>query len=544
MPRALSGASLGAVLALALAPAPAVADPVDGAFALKEAAEANQTVLAAQPASALALWSSPLSYFTRALDATGALGGEAAPPFEDDGASNCLCGRAGGLAANQGRGEYLAVGQRNDGRIRAQRLSVFGARIGAEPPITAAGAVPDTDPVVAYDTAADEYLVVWERGGDLIARRVGPEGDLRGVEVEVGRRGDQAIDATPDLAYAAATASYVLVWRSGRADRRQDVWFRTIDSTAERGTGPARLSNDVGARSASFYMRPAVAVDPASGVALGAWTDGEVVSVRRIGSDAGLIGAQQTVSGTLGPNWATGVAWNATAGQWLVVWQANDGTDEVPDGTLLVHAQSLTADLAEIGADDATVSPRGQSLDPAVAALPGTREFVVAWGGSEFGPGEYARRVSAPTGPPPTRPAPPAVVVPARPTTPLPTAPPVAAAGAEALTAWDAGVERRRLGTVLRRGLRVRVACSLACRARVRLLVGRTAARRLGTPRTLASRTILLARAGERTLTLRLPRASRRALRGVRRLAATVGIVLRSSDGVQRDLSETIVLRR
>ena len=250
------------------------------------------------------------------------------------------------------------------------------------------------------------------------------------------------------------------------------------------------------------------------------------------------------MSGTLGPNWATGVAWNATAGQWLVVWQANDGTEEVPDGTLLVHAQSLTADLAEIGADDATVSPRGQSLDPAVTALPGTREFVVAWGGSEFGPGAYARRVSAPTGPPPTRPAPPAVVVPARPTTPLParrrSRPPAR--------------RRSRRGTRASSGAASAPSCGAgcACAWRARSRAARACGSSSGAPppagsaraRTLASRTVLLARAGERTLTLRLPRASRRALRGVRRLEATVGIVLRSSDGVQRDLSETIVLRR
>jgi outer membrane protein assembly factor BamB len=93
----------------------------------------------------------------------------------------------------------------------------------------------------------------------------------------------------------------------------------------------------------------------------------------------------------------------------------------------------------------------------------------------------------------------------------------------------------RRLGSVLRRGLRLRISSSRACTAQLSLMrAGRRATRRA--TRRLTSRV--------RTLRVRLSRSARQRLASRRRAVLTVSISARAPDGARARLTRRVVLTR
>jgi plastocyanin len=130
--------------------------------------------------------------------------------------------------------------------------------------------------------------------------------------------------------------------------------------------------------------------------------------------------------------------------------------------------------------------------------------------------------------------------------TPTPTPQPAAPAPPVALTeAKLAKLPSTRLGAFLRRGLRVRSACESGLTGRVRVTIGRTAARKLR----LGGRTIATAKVrcgSDDRLTARL-KPSRKAVRALRRakgsVRATVTVRMGAGD-VATSSSRRIVLKR
>lgn len=105
-------------------------------------------------------------------------------------------------------------------------------------------------------------------------------------------------------------------------------------------------------------------------------------------------------------------------------------------------------------------------------------------------------------------------------------------------------VPRQSLRTVLRRGLRVRARCSVACTARFEAVVTASVAKRLHIARSVAiTRRVTKKMAARRTttVTLKLTRRARRALAHRRRLRLSV----RATPGAQRrSVTRTVTLRR
>jgi hypothetical protein len=135
---------------------------------------------------------------------------------------------------------------------------------------------------------------------------------------------------------------------------------------------------------------------------------------------------------------------------------------------------------------------------------------------------------------------------------PSPALPPAAPAGAAPDRTPPRLVVRvtalQRLRTLLRRGIRVRVACSEACGVRAQVLIGRRTARR---GQAVASTLILAGRdagqlsaSGWRVLTIRLRRAAKRRLVEARRPLLTAKVTASDAAGNTRASTRRIRVRR
>lgn len=110
-------------------------------------------------------------------------------------------------------------------------------------------------------------------------------------------------------------------------------------------------------------------------------------------------------------------------------------------------------------------------------------------------------------------------------------------------------VDRRRLGTALRRGLRARARCTAACRVSATLSMPARTARRLGLTR--GRRSVVVARVrgtrsftGRRTVTLRFTARARRALRRTRRVSGLRATATARLGATRRTARRTVTLRR
>jgi hypothetical protein len=85
--------------------------------------------------------------------------------------------------------------------------------------------------------------------------------------------------------------------------------------------------------------------------------------------------------------------------------------------------------------------------------------------------------------------------------------------------------KRQKLSTVVKRGLEVRFSCRKRCRATFSLAVDRATAKRLGLrSRRLARRTVTITGTTDKLVRIKLSRATKRKLRGVRRLRLKVSV--------------------
>jgi hypothetical protein len=241
---------------------------------------------------------------------------------------------------------------------------------------------------VAYDPIDNQYLVVWEGDGDaaglgdgqfeIFGQRIDA---ATGVEIgandfrlsDMGPDGNPDFDATsPAVAFNPANREYLVVWTgddlSGPlANGESEIFGQRIDAGtgAEVGVNDFRLS-DMGPDGDPLYD----AVAPA-------------------------------------------VAYGATQGEYLVVWEGDDDSGALVEGETEIFAQRVQASTGlEVGANDFRVSDMGPDGDPlydagapAIAYGGGPNEYLVVWEGDDNGGGMldgeveiFGQRVSAATG--------------------------------------------------------------------------------------------------------------------------------------------------
>lgn len=171
------------------------------------------------------------------------------------------------IAYNPYRNEYLLVWQnfiaaQGQYDIYARRISATGTILG--PLITLdAGLADQTDPAVAYNSAADEYLVIWQDinngNWDIMARRVGGNGSLIGSEITIEAPGHH--QTLPAIAYNSQHNEYLIVWEDqiGGSTSDWDIKAWRRDTSGGPISWFLISSNDIKRR-----MNPTITYKPAA----------------------------------------------------------------------------------------------------------------------------------------------------------------------------------------------------------------------------------------------------------------------------------------
>jgi hypothetical protein len=249
------------------------------------------------------------------------------------------------LAWNQTNNEYLVVW--HDGRsyasrfndIYGQRVSAAGVALGGNFRVSGPSALKDDlNAAVAWNQANNQYLVVWgdargpaaTRGVDIYGQRVWAGGALAGGNFRIS--GDSAArdDTYPAIAWGQTSGQYLVVWDDWRFSytRRIEIYGQRVWAGGALAGGNFRIS---GADATHDESHPAVAWNSTNNRYLVVWYDGRNLLAAR-GWD--IFGQKVAGGGTLvgtnfricGPNatadeWDPAVAWDQTAGEFLVVWE-------------------------------------------------------------------------------------------------------------------------------------------------------------------------------------------------------------------------------
>ncbi len=289
------------------------------------------------------------------------------------------------VAWNATNNEYLVVWSGDDStgvtangefEIFGQRLAgATGAEVGTND-FRISDMGPDLDPLydadepaVAWNAAANEYLVVWS-GDDNFFPLVNEEREIFGQRLAgatgaaVGtndfRISDMGPDGTtpagarePAVAYGSGPAQYLVVWAGDDGAPLADDEFEIFGQRLVGATGAEVGTNDFRISDMGFDGDPTY--------------DAE----------------------------APAVAYATTENRWFVVWSADDVLPGMVEGEREIFGQFLDAATGNaVGTNDARYSDMGpdgdpvyDALSPVVAYDSATREFLVAWDGDDKGGG-------------------------------------------------------------------------------------------------------------------------------------------------------------
>ena len=274
------------------------------------------------------------------------------------------------------------------------------------------------DADLAYNPAADQYLAVWsgdtatvgekEIFGRLVNGAGNPLGGIFRIST-MGPDGNIAHDATsPAVTYNSASNEYLVVWDGDDVSGESEIYGQRISATGtEVGADDFRVS-DMGpdGNTAFGAFDPDVAYNPATNEYLVAWegdddtgalVDGEFeIYTQRLDAAGAQVGSNDVRISRVGADGDGGrdagdpaVAHNSVDNQFLVVWEGDDAAD----GETEIYGQRLGQGGGPLGADDFRISDMGpdgnttfDAVDPAVAHLAPTDEYLVTWEGGDDTP--------------------------------------------------------------------------------------------------------------------------------------------------------------
>jgi hypothetical protein len=348
------------------------------------------------------------------------------------------------VAYNSQDDEYLVVWYGDDsvGGLVEDEYEIFGQRIDAATgaPLGAddfrisdlgPNGDPDFDatfPAVAYDSGANQYLVVWmgddDAGGlvdgelEIFGQRLSAAGAPLGANdfriSSMGPDGSASFDAfAPAVAYDAVHEQFLVVWSGdddtgALVDDEFEIWGQRLDSAGlPVGADDFRIS-DQGADGDPDWGtgRPALAFSPAENEFFVVW-DGdtqvndeiEIFGQRLDAATGAEVGANDVRLSDVGPNGSISygafypaIAYSAAQNEYLVVWEASDDGGGMAPFEREIFGQRVLAQGGEVGINDFRISDMGGSGDasfegghPAVVAVASGGYFVVWYGDDDLG---------------------------------------------------------------------------------------------------------------------------------------------------------------
>jgi hypothetical protein len=335
-------------------------------------------------------------------------------------------GLAPAVAYNQEANEYLVVWEADNTtddeiEIYGRIVSANGGWLGSDFRISQMG--PDGNPsfdafrpAVAYNSRTNEFLVVWHGNGDSANEFevYGQRLNAAGLEVgpndfrisDMGPDGRGAYDASrPSLSYNSATNEYLVVWYGDESvDNEFEIYGQRLSAAgAEIGANDFRVSDAGPEGDANFdAFKPAIAFNQQANDYLVVWYGDDAINDeleiygQRLSAEGAEIGANDFRVSDMGPNGdiafeghRPAIAYNQQANEYLVVWDGDDNTPPLADNEVEIHGQRLSATGAELGTNDFRISNTGLDGDSRfdavrpVVAYSQANEYLVAWYANE-----------------------------------------------------------------------------------------------------------------------------------------------------------------
>jgi hypothetical protein len=291
------------------------------------------------------------------------------------------------------------------------------------------GALADEQaPAVSYNSVAQEYLVVWEDsrrlaayGYEIYGVRVGLDGNRIGKDLRLSRSSALADQTEPAVAYNAVADEYLVVWEDERPDTipGSDIYGQRV--AADGALVGSNFRIDAPGSAGASAEDPAVASNPVAGEYLVVWADwrdaefplwGASIYGARLAADGTLMGADFEVGFGSLENVDPEVAYHAAASRYLVVWTGIHWADEEIEGDVdcsEIFGQFVSATGSRLGGVFLVSAPGCVSWPgaPGVTSLAAANyHYLVVWeeeGGLSRGRDIFGRRVVvssfAPSGP-------------------------------------------------------------------------------------------------------------------------------------------------
>ena len=267
------------------------------------------------------------------------------------------------VAYNQANGEFLVVWEYEhsptDHDIYARLVRQDGTLASGEFPIATSGSY-ESSPAVAYNPAANEYLIVWEvRVGsgefshhDIQARRLDGNGALVGGLIIVAN--SSLDEAAPAVSDASSSNQYLVVWQEKQSGSG------AYNIRGHRVSGNGGLPGGKIAIASWEYdlLKPRLAYNSAGNEFLVVWEDhrwgwGDDWNIygQRISGNGSLAGANFGISWEGNHHESPDVAYKLAANEYLVVWEYEDSPNDHDvyrcrvgsDGTLLDDREPVSA---------------------------------------------------------------------------------------------------------------------------------------------------------------------------------------------------------
>jgi hypothetical protein len=304
-------------------------------------------------------------------------------------------------AYNSTNGEYLVVwtdGRNGTGNynIYGQRVSGSGAFLGSEIPISTAS-LGQYNPTVIYNSASNEYLVVWTDGRNgaenynIYGQRVSDNGVLIDSNFSIcTATGSQY---NPTLAYDSASGEYLVVWDDYRSGPENDIYGQRVSS----GGALAGINFPISTAPANQRF-PKVAYDSLDNSYLVVWEDFRTgqfnieIYGQRVSISGALVGSEIPISTSSEDQTRPAVAYDSTNNEYLVVWYDYRNGDEYD-----IYGQRVSSGGALAGINFPISTASGSQYRPDVGYNSTNDEYLVVWGDGRTGNGldSYGQRVSS-----------------------------------------------------------------------------------------------------------------------------------------------------
>ncbi len=224
----------------------------------------------------------------------------------------------------------------------------------------------NTDAGLAYNATSNEYLLVFRNttSKKILGQRLDGSFAALGSVIEI--RSSATFPARPAVAWNANTNTYYVVWDEESADtQNENEIFGQLVTAAGALSGSAQQLSDQTAGSFALDLNPTVAANTATGGFLVAWESDDLtlgfqvrIGARLVSSSGTASGAQFLVdvplvdasSANVNCNFPA-IAYNATAGEYLVVWSNTQNTANPPNSRQILGQRLHASTGAELGTD-------------------------------------------------------------------------------------------------------------------------------------------------------------------------------------------------